>query len=1806
MCIPHLSNTPPRDDLLELYGDNSDDSQHLARRVVRHRQLSHGSCRLCLNFVGRATPLVVPAWSRICNDTPTSCPYLHFHINETCYVLRVTTRRLRALRRYSRSLYAPQSHFGSFEVPQFATFAAEAFAPVALDSQVPDMSSFQLQSDTTLFGQPIERPQRPRPVYTVDDESFFGVRRSAASRALDSEESSIQGVLSQVLQTVVGDEDLVNKSLASRMLTLSPQEDWMVKFAEDIVLFAMDMLRSRSGTERMCALARYMKMRGSTFRFQVVAGLAMHLMGNIFVGTPQEQPEVQGAEDVQRRFDDLRQHLKSYTAFKKSALFQKLYKFMCYLVSFGVIAKCGITTDWASILKVNDAILEKDYSSAPDLVHCVLDTITFVCSIGIQCFQTKSLQPIMHSGDGYQKWYEEVERLKLLSKHLSTLEAHGTTYFQYLSDLKSAIEQGVTIRKFAALESVEIKIVAAHVNALCVIDKEILTRKAALEDRAAPLGVVVSGPTSIGKSQFKQLLYHHYGAVRKLSTAPEFCYTRSPGAEFWDNFRSSMWCCIIDDAAQMNPALGLDQSVAELIQLCNNVAYIPNQADLADKGRTPFKCELVVATTNTTHLNAQHYYSHPIAVARRFLTVELALKPDFANTAGMLDPTKMLPDDTGYMNIWHIRILSVANDGNNRAKYTLEREFSDIYEFLRWYTLHILAHRNHQGAALRESSRFASLPRCELCFLPNTGCTCVPHSGTFGSNETPHRTVARAVSYIACTVGAMRARSQHALQVQSWPDVSDSISHLSERLRHKRDDFLQWGEIMCASCELQRDHFCFWNQTEVSFTVEDSLQTRHPAFDSEKDLACVARVSRWLQLRIWFFQAMRRWGEWWIVAMFFSWWFRSTNWQLVLARRLFWDVEAGGLFIKLIGHRVASRFAYRSFAAKLIAVAVSAKILTTAYAIIREVTCSGEPSAPTGPTILVSANATVTVPKEQGEWRRPTPIVESWDEGYGEQSPYYPQGNYNSTARVPEPRPNQPTKPFYRHDPVVLSGIELSQVSKCAKGQGVHNVFERNVSRNCAFALMSTQIPGTVNRSGTRTKMFHLSSQVWIINGHSVPEPPFYLSIITSPQQGGVSTNITDMLITSNLMWRKPMTDFVFLRLSSCPAAYCMLEYFTENLPGVYEGCYFGRDQDGQVRRNGLDNVRQDRSGFTHTDVFGRPIVHHGRMWSATPQRPTVLGDCGSPMCVIDNAGSFILGFHAMGGNGQVFALELSRSHAREAVAKLAPIQMSLGKVPIDAPSAPRDIGPLHRKSPVLFTEHGVGEVMGTFTDFRAAPKSKVEPTTMASVLQANYGYEQKWCPPPMDYRPLHTALQDMVQPVTLIDTARLEKCANVFAQHIIDALGAELQHIHPVPEDIAVNGCPGVTYCDKLNRQTSAGAPYKRSKQFFFTHVESPPGQDNVEFCSEIRERKETARAAYLRGERFHAQFCAHLKDQALTHEKAAKGKTRIFSSLEVAVSLLTRELLISIPMSVQNNRYVWCSGPGTVAQSLEWEELRNYLTKFGPDRIVAGDYAAFDKKMPPCVVLEAFRVIMCVCEAAGYSQDELRVVWGLANDFAFPTTDFAGDLIMFYGTNPSGHPLTVIINGVAGVLYMLYCFDALRPASIALHLFFFLVALMTYGDDMAMGVCKSIPWFNHTAIQHVLGEVGITFTMADKTSASREYIHIDECTFLKRAWRWDHHVGAYLAPLEEDSIIKSLMISTASRTITAKARDVAAIGSAVREYFFYGKEVFEEKVDFLKTVVALCGLTPYVEESTFPTWDALYLQFWENSRHVRLSRLS
>jgi hypothetical protein len=411
-----------------------------------------------------------------------------------------------------------------------------------------------------------------------------------------------------------------------------------------------------------------------------------------------------------------------------------------------------------------------------------------------------------------------------------------------------------------------------------------------------------------------------------------------------------------------------------------------------------------------------------------------------------------------------------------------------------------------------------------------------------------------------------------------------------------------------------------------------------------------------------------------------------------------------------------------------------------------------------------------------------------------------------------------------------------------------------------------------------------------------------------------------------------------------------------------------------------------------------------------------------------------------------------------------------------------------------------------------------------------------------------------------------------------------------PYTQDVALNGVDGVAFVDRINCNTSAGNPYKKSKNHFINFDD-----DNriASLHEEVQARIEEIHTSYKAGKRFHPQFCGHLKDEPTSIKKVKLAKTRLFTGSEFAWSVVVRQYFLPHIRLIQNNPHVFEAMPGIVAQSTQWEETHADLCKFGKDRIIAGDYAKFDKKMAAPFILSAFGILVRLSEKAGWCEEDLMYLRCIAYDTAFPTIDVKGDLIEIQG-NPSGHPLTVIINCLVNSLYMRYVFCMISKKK--LKDFKKYVVLKTYGDDNIMGVSRECPEFNHTRIALGLSLIGVKYTMADKDAESVPYINICDSSFLKRKFREDKDIGAIVAPLDSSSFDKMLTSFVDNGVISAQAHSVCVMETALREYFFYGRDVFEEKRELMLSVLEKADLGAYMREP-FPTFPQLIRDFWVRS---------
>jgi hypothetical protein len=266
----------------------------------------------------------------------------------------------------------------------------------------------------------------------------------------------------------------------------------------------------------------------------------------------------------------------------------------------------------------------------------------------------------------------------------------------------------------------------------------------------------------------------------------------------------------------------------------------------------------------------------------------------------------------------------------------------------------------------------------------------------------------------------------------------------------------------------------------------------------------------------------------------------------------------------------------------------------------------------------------------------------------------------------------------------------------------------------------------------------------------------------------------------------------------------------------------------------------------------------------------------------------------------------------------------------------------------------------------------------------------------------------------------------------------------------------------------------------------------------------------------------------------------------------IVSRMYLMAFYTAMVQHCSVFCAAIGINMQSSDVDELVNDLRLFSP-YFMEGDYGGYDTSMPIDVGLAANTVIVNVLTNFGYSDGALTVVRGLLSDNIFPNIVMDQNLFVAPSLQISGKYGTAEDNTLRGLILLLYFWVCRAPEDLTLRFFDF-VKPVIYGDDF-LGAIKEevLPWFNNVSYQKFcLEQFGIEYTNAQKTDVMKRYLTLDEVSFLKRNFVWNDYVKHWTAPLDKDSLMKSIAYILPSKVVSEEEQIVQACTSCLREYVF------------------------------------------------------
>jgi len=420
-----------------------------------------------------------------------------------------------------------------------------------------------------------------------------------------------------------------------------------------------------------------------------------------------------------------------------------------------------------------------------------------------------------------------------------------------------------------------------------------------------------------------------------------------------------------------------------------------------------------------------------------------------------------------------------------------------------------------------------------------------------------------------------------------------------------------------------------------------------------------------------------------------------------------------------------------------------------------------------------------------------------------------------------------------------------------------------------------------------------------------------------------------------------------------------------------------------------------------------------------------------------------------------------------------------------------------------------------------------------------------------------------------------------------------QLSSLSKISDDVNLAGFDGATGVNAIELTTSMGFPFRGKKKLYVKESDRRVSGITRTLDAEpwiwdvVNDREETL--GY--GLRTHMTFKASMKDEPT---KITKEKRRVFAGSNIADTLLIRRYFLTFSALVQQNKHLFECAVGIDVHSPEFTKLMKYLAANGEDRIIAGDYKSFDSQMACEFMTAAFKSAIKLMVAGGnFDEQDVKVLKGIATEICNPTYDYFGVILTLNGSNPSGHPLTTIINSLVNSLYMRYTYYVIAKEEQwkRVPLFHEVVNLITYGDDNEMGVKRGYDAFNHTRISEVLARSGIEYTMADKESKSVPFINLKDASFLKHFPVWNPDLNLYGAKIEDSSIAKMLHTHMDSNALNEQEQNAESLKNVARAWFGFGREYYEENVPKLYAIAKEAGIAHIVGD--LKTYDQRVIEY-------------
>jgi len=1390
------------------------------------------------------------------------------------------------------------------------------------------------------------------------------------------------------------------------------------------------------------------------------------------------------------------------------------------------------------------------------------------------------------------------------------MERSWTKKRAHLSAIRNLRDEGKSLIHMVPKEQVKDVVQANNRIAEMLTTHDVRMKSGGM--KYAPYAIMLQGKSGQAKSVILGYIMKWASDVLKISKDDYEAVNWANLSDKFDETYYNQWVDIHDDAAIQTGKPGeLDPVVDAIIRRVNNATHLVPKA-FGDKGKVAYTSQLLIVTTNNPELNLRETAHCPMAVFRRMkANVVVELKPEFTKADGTLNPAKALNKEGDVVDMWKFTLLApVESDkGDRMPDFKTVKIFTQTKDFLNFLAHDIAEHDKNQNDLLAGVSTISNITFCPTCkanglLVPQTSCLCSELAGAVPSDDIPDGvpvgesarevTTAQAMTEFLPRVGSLElyrlVTSAEFRKVYLQRVFIGCFFHGLQECHSMAVHWLNWAILWVANCLDLALYF-------PVYLIVKMRQRGTQASNGFREFCSSYGPSNYVATRL--------------LLAFTEWWMGVVRQLLLRFAGYFLNPAAEQrMQMAIAGTTTDSLFSWFTTERATRTMALLA-IATGMYACIKR------------------------VGSIQG-------IFQSGSSSEDEQE--------KVTINGPDPLGRNP---YYRPPEVVPMPTQSSRAMSNSQDPKLKRIVERNIFFCSIRALDPTATnPKVVNCNAVKIKYGRM-----LVPNHAIPEKGPIL--VTLRSTGKLADGSRSFEYQQSQITRMPEKDLAMfdcnIRVNNGSSD--LDQFFLTGAPfkGKAKAVTYVRryqpSEEGdsyklvEIEYHPLAEAIERRFAMKQI-AEGYPAPNQPcHYFGGVPSIPTIDGDCGGVTVGFlgHNEAPVIFGLHAL----QVEKVSLfgfkpasdrpndsySAVILAEDLQKLHTMHSSRPTFQGDFRVLPLDFLPdLHscvKKTPLEYTDKvhpkcALGyfgelkdaptedrpccEIAGTLNHHRRKAKTSIIASPISDYLAQEHGIKSEKVPPPK--KPEWIAQRLHIQGVSTENKAYqpahlVSAAGGAYANQISKILPDSLEVL---TNEQAVNGIPGTPYVDAVNGSSSGGIGLEGPKRNYYDPdaerieiQENGQAQVKVKFVQEIYDEVEEYTSAYRMGHRRPAIFVAVDKDELLSAKKAQEGKIRQIFTSPLPYTILVRKYLMTFIAFMQTHREQTEVAVGLNAMGPQWGALREYLTTFGENTCFDGDFKGFDKSVVAGRILSEVLAIIYRLVAPRLPTDDDRIILsGILSEMTDPLFDFHGTLVTF-NMNPSGNPITVIINCIANSIVARMVWATLHPSvglleaitvmydepddekrfryqceilmevyikdpqcfTDALSSYRSHVHQINYGDDNGYNVSEDTPWFNHTTFAAAASIYRIEYTHADKTDPRLSrvpYKHIDEISFLKRSFRKDPVTGLVMAPLEKASFSNMLGWNRKHNLKSQEALTASSLESWILESVQHGREYYDE----------------------------------------------